>query len=220
MNQSVARKVRNVSLSAVVREELVRLIVEGVLKPGDRLNEVHLAEQMGVSRGPLREAARELEGQGLTVSRPRQGFFVADMTVNEIRDLYEIATWIDRAVIEDVLTYWDKSAIGRILAAIDRITVSDHKEFADTLFGLRREIVATLHNRYLADQALFLYRKFYLITTLVATADTPERMGRIIEAQRRLWTALAMGYRSDAEQIAQQESTFWREDLMPRFARG
>ncbi|MGE6786514.1 GntR family transcriptional regulator, partial [Ensifer adhaerens] len=72
LEQAVSR-VQATSLSQAVRDELVRLITNGTLKPGTRLNEVHLAESLGVSRGPVREAARELEGLGLTMSRPRQG---------------------------------------------------------------------------------------------------------------------------------------------------
>ena len=121
MNDTGMIRLHHPSLSDTVREELVRLIVTGLLKPGQRLNEVHLAERLGVSRGPIREAARELEGQGLIVSRPRLGFYVADFSATEIVDLYEIKIWIDRALIQDVIRYWPDEARQATLAGIDLI---------------------------------------------------------------------------------------------------
>ena len=88
MYEQIVTRLRSSNLSESVRDELIRLIVGGVLKPGDRLNEVHLAERLGVSRGPVREAARELEGNGLIVSKPRLGFYVADFTASEIVDAF------------------------------------------------------------------------------------------------------------------------------------
>ncbi|MFZ0206314.1 MAG: GntR family transcriptional regulator, partial [Roseiarcus sp.] len=69
MKVEAAGKLISTSLSGAVRDRLIRLIAAGDLRPGDRLNEVHWAESFGISRGPIREAARELEGQGLLVSR-------------------------------------------------------------------------------------------------------------------------------------------------------
>ena len=138
MNDLPTGKLRPVSLSDSVREELISLIVAGVLKPGQRLNEVHLAERLGVSRGPVREAARELEGQGLIVSRPRLGFYVADFSATEIVDLYEIKIWIDRALIQDVIRYWPDEARQATLAGIDLID-RGYELFREKLIALGAE---------------------------------------------------------------------------------
>ncbi len=72
----------------------MRAIARGDLKPGARLNEAQMAQTLGVSRGPVREAARELEGQGFLVSRPNQGFYVVDFDAQAIRDVYEAKDWL------------------------------------------------------------------------------------------------------------------------------
>jgi DNA-binding GntR family transcriptional regulator len=65
-------------------------IVGGQLLPGTRLDEVQLAERLGVSRGTLRQALRELEHAGFVVSVPYRGTYVAEQTPNVLRDAYEL----------------------------------------------------------------------------------------------------------------------------------
>lgn len=64
------------SLTTIVSEELEKLILSGYLKPGERLNEMHLAEKLNVSRGIIREARRGLEQTGLVTSLSNRGAFV------------------------------------------------------------------------------------------------------------------------------------------------
>jgi DNA-binding GntR family transcriptional regulator len=78
------------SLSRHVQLELERLITEGELQPGERLNEVALARRLGVSRGPVREAARALEKSGLVTVIVNRGAFVRALTLDEAMDIYEL----------------------------------------------------------------------------------------------------------------------------------
>ena len=71
-------------LRDVVFENLREAILEGKLEPGQRLMEVQLAEQLGVSRTPVREAIRKLELEGLVVMLPRKGAYVADVSLKDI----------------------------------------------------------------------------------------------------------------------------------------
>ncbi|MBV8617761.1 MAG: GntR family transcriptional regulator [Curvibacter sp.] len=77
-------------LVAVVESQLQQAIVEGRLPPGARIVEAELARQMGVSRAPVREAARRLESQGLLVARPRYGFTVRTLDLQQINDLFQV----------------------------------------------------------------------------------------------------------------------------------
>lgn len=217
MNDAGMSRLRHPSLSDTVREELVRLIVTGVLKPGQRLNEVHLADRLGVSRGPLREAARELEGQGLVISRPRLGFYVVDFSAAEILDLYEIKTFIDQALIRDVLRYWSDAARRATLAEIDRIDRSAKLPFSRSLFGFRQKVVARVHNRYLAEHAQSLYRRFYIVTALIDVPDETDRIDRIIGVLHGFWSALVAGDGVRAQQIADDDTAYWTSDLPARF---
>ncbi|HHW62093.1 MAG TPA: GntR family transcriptional regulator [Syntrophomonadaceae bacterium] len=77
-------------LRELVLESIRDAIIKGTLKPGERLMEIQLAEELGVSRTPVREALRKLELEGFIVMVPRKGAYVADLSVKDIADVFEI----------------------------------------------------------------------------------------------------------------------------------
>ena len=78
------------ALSRRIVEQLKRVIIAGELSAGDRVLETDLAELLGVSRGPVREAFRQLEQEGLLVSYPHRGTFVASVPEDEIEEVYAL----------------------------------------------------------------------------------------------------------------------------------
>jgi len=78
-----------------VATALRHMIVDGELTPGERINEVHLSQQLGVSRTPLREALARLAHEGALDTIPRIGHFVRPLTVDEIEQLYQIRPLLD-----------------------------------------------------------------------------------------------------------------------------
>jgi len=82
-------------LRDVVFNTLREAILRGGLKPGERLMELQLAAQLGVSRTPIREAIRMLEQEGLAVTMPRKGAEVAKMTLKDMEDVLEIRGALD-----------------------------------------------------------------------------------------------------------------------------
>lgn len=83
-------------LRDVIFETLRKAIISGDIKPGERLMEVSLAEQMGVSRTPVREAIRRLEAEGLVTMTPRKGTHVSELSVKDIMDVLEVRTVLDQ----------------------------------------------------------------------------------------------------------------------------
>jgi DNA-binding GntR family transcriptional regulator len=81
---------RRRSLASEIGHEIERRILSGALAPGQRINENQLAAALGVSRGPIREAVRSLVGSGLAVSTLNRGVFVRRLTVEEVREVYEV----------------------------------------------------------------------------------------------------------------------------------
>ena len=76
-------------------ERLREVVLSGEVPPGTQLVESQLAEQLGVSRGPVREAMRELAEEGLVMNAPYQGTFVAELTVKEIEEIYSLRTVLE-----------------------------------------------------------------------------------------------------------------------------
>tara|TARA_R110000787_G_scaffold143488_3_gene257217 strand:- start:6850 stop:7524 length:675 start_codon:yes stop_codon:yes gene_type:complete len=78
------------SLTAIVQKELERMIISGELRSGERLNELALAQRFGVSRGPVREAMRALECAHLVTTKLNQGFFVREISSEEVSEIYDV----------------------------------------------------------------------------------------------------------------------------------
>lgn len=87
--------VRDIPLSKLVRDDMLALILKGVLVPGQRINEPDVASRLQVSRVPVREALRELESSGLVISRKHSGVFVRQLDAAEVRDLYQLRGLLD-----------------------------------------------------------------------------------------------------------------------------
>ena len=77
-------------LRDVVFNTLRNAILTGELSPGERLMEIKLADKLGVSRTPIREAIRKLELEGLVVNTPRKGAEVANISAEDLRDVLEV----------------------------------------------------------------------------------------------------------------------------------
>ena len=87
-------------LRDVVFNTLRQAILTGDLKPGERLMEIHLANKLGVSRTPIREAIRKLELEGLVTMIPRRGAEVAQITEKSMNDVLEVRRAMDALSIE------------------------------------------------------------------------------------------------------------------------
>lgn len=82
-------------LHEVVFNTLRRAILTGELDPGERLMEIHLATQFGVSRTPVREAIRMLEQEGLVTLRPSRGAVVSSISAESVKDVLEVRRAMD-----------------------------------------------------------------------------------------------------------------------------
>jgi DNA-binding GntR family transcriptional regulator len=107
------------TLREVVVDELRAMITRGDLKPGERLIEDHLAEQLGVSRNPVREAIRALESTGLVEVRPRKGAYVSSFDVADVRKLLEIRALLEAYAAELAAGRGDADGVDRLTAVLD-----------------------------------------------------------------------------------------------------
>ena len=77
-------------LRDVVFQTLRQAILRGELKPGERLMEIHLAQKLGVSRTPVREAIRKLEKEGLVTIEPRRGAYASQISTDDMVEILEV----------------------------------------------------------------------------------------------------------------------------------
>ena len=104
-------------LRDVVFNTLRQAILKGELKPGERLLEIALAERLGVSRTPVREAMRKLEQEGLVVMIPRRGAQVASITEKDLNDVLEVRIALENVAIEKACKLITEEELGRLWVA-------------------------------------------------------------------------------------------------------
>ena len=106
-------------LRDVVFKTLRQAILKGNLSPGERLVEIRLAKDLGVSRTPIREAIRMLELEGLVIMIPRRGAEVAGITGKSLRDVLEVRKALEELAIEIACERMDEEDIRELNLAMD-----------------------------------------------------------------------------------------------------
>src|SRR5215208_1836082 len=143
------------ALSRRIVDQLKRVIIAGELRPGDRVLETDLAEQLGVSRGPVREAFRQLEQEGLLVSYPHRGTFVATVPDDEIDEVYALRAPLEASAARRVLTLSGYQGLHRIWRSMDglvrartyaTLALPDRTELIEHTAASHRPIVDAIRN--------------------------------------------------------------------------
>jgi DNA-binding GntR family transcriptional regulator len=131
-------------------------IADGVLKPGDQLEEAALSERFGVSRTPIREAVRSMVDSGLLETRPRKGAFVRTLSAKELLDLFDVAAELEAMasrVTADKLLQSDvqliKDGLDACYAAAE---VGDAKAYGQANLDFHRAIHKASGNYWLSEQ--------------------------------------------------------------------
>ena len=117
-------------LRDVVSEALRQAIKEGILKPGERLMEIQLADELGVSRTPIRGAIRKLDLEGFVVMIPRRGTYVADISLKDVVQVFEIRSALEElaaGLAAERITPDELEELERILVEINEYI--DRDEF-------------------------------------------------------------------------------------------
>jgi DNA-binding GntR family transcriptional regulator len=95
----VFSKQKRATLTDQALRQIREAIRSGKLKPGDRLLETQLAEEMHISRFPIREALRYLEKEGLVQTEPFKGTYVAQLTEKDMEELYSLRSAIEELAV-------------------------------------------------------------------------------------------------------------------------
>lgn len=122
MSGSPFRKIeRSDPLVEVVLAQISQAIISGDLRPGDKLLETHLSEQLNVSRGPVREAICRLEQMRVVEKIPYRGTYVARLTQTDLDELHSIRAIMEALAVKLIIKKNDPAAIQELRAIIDRM---------------------------------------------------------------------------------------------------
>lgn len=158
--------VRRVSLTRALERQLERLIEEGELSPGERLNENQLAMRFGTSRGPLREATRSLEAKGFLESKRNRGVFVRQLSLDEALDIYDLRAALfglaGRLVAQRMTDDLLRRLSGLVEAMDDAAARSDFEAYYPLNLTFHGTIVEASGNRMLVHEYQRFVKKMHL----------------------------------------------------------
>ena len=152
-------------LRDVVFNTLRQAILIGELKPGERLMELHLADRLGVSRTPVREAIRRLELEGLVTMIPRKGAEVARITEKSMSDVLEVRRTLDALCAELACDRITPESLAALKKACDHfeqcVGTHDAKKIAEADVSLHDIIVEATGNQRLIQMVHNLSEQMY-----------------------------------------------------------
>jgi DNA-binding GntR family transcriptional regulator len=157
-----------------VIDALVAAAAEGVILPGDRIVEVDIAQRLGVSRVPVREALRVLESQGVVVNEPYKGIRLTPVTHERIDQLIEVRVALETTAMRAAIRQGRNrgAPLLRLKAIVDdmvaRASVNDVAGFAEADTRFHRTLCALSGNLVLADMWEMLARQMTIIFGLSA----------------------------------------------------
>ncbi len=148
-------------------------IEAGVYKPGDRLVESELAEHLGVSRTPVREALQRLETQGM-LTRDGRSLIVASLDHNQLSELYAVRTELEGLAARLAARHAtdEEVRVMRRMVADDRALLGgDPRALSRANKRFHRQIHLASHNRFLVQQLDLVHRAMALMATTSFAAD-------------------------------------------------
>src|SRR5580704_10779677 len=182
--------------------ELRQAILSGRLKPGERLVEGRLADELGVSRNPVREAIRALASEGLIEVTARRGAAVATMTEQEARETIELRALLEGQNARLAARRHDQQIIKRIEAVLNKGSAAVAAKRFEQLFDLNllfhRELAAAGQNTVLGE----LLQKLRERTSMLFSPMDPGRQARSWEEHAAILRAIIDGDERRAATLA------------------
>jgi DNA-binding GntR family transcriptional regulator len=174
-----------------IKDAIVERILDGVYGPGERIVEIRVAQEFGVSQAPVREALRELELLRLVVSEPFRGARVREVTTEELAEIYPV-----RAALEEVAARGAAERMGGdvsgLQASLDAMravaAAGDVHEFIVHDVAFHRQIVEASGNRTLVELWNSLHVDLRTTITLIKHVDD---LGAVAESHVPVLEAIA-----------------------------
>lgn len=212
------------SLAEQIAARLSERIVSGLYAPGQRILEQAVADEFVVSRGPVREALRLLEKDGLVTILPRRGAQVTSLSIDEVREIFDIRAVLnglrDRLIAEDPERMRILPALEAEVANLARYAreSGSGEDYVATVSRIDALLSRALRNRRLKKilDSLMLQTLRYRQLGL----STPQRRRQSVQHWQRLVKAIREGDGEEAERIARQRVIDSRDAAIELLQRG
>ena len=203
------------SLPEQIAARLSERVVSGSYAPGQRIMEQALAAEFGVSRGPVREALRILERDGLVTILPRRGALVTNLTIEEVKEIFDIRAMLnglrDRLIAEDPNRAKVLAILEGEVARLTRLArdTKRGREYVEVVWAINRVLTEACTSVRLKNILDSLARQTLRYSRLGLA--TPERRRESVQHWQRLVEAIREGDGAAAERIARERVTDSRD---------
>lgn len=179
----VERRATASVIADVVRER----VIDGSFAPGTQLGEVQLAEQLGVSRGPVREALQRLIQEGLLEGRPHRGVFVARLGGEDVLDVYRARRAVERAAAELLVERHGTAALDELARLVARMESAAERGRWSNVVDLDRRFHETLVSAAGSPRLTRMFRTLLAETAMcMAALESAYPVRRDIAGEHRL----------------------------------
>jgi DNA-binding GntR family transcriptional regulator len=166
----VFSKQKRATLTDQALQQIREAIRSGKLKPGDRLVETQLAEEMHISRFPIREALRYLEKEGLVHTQPFKGTYVAQLTEKDMEELYSLRSAIEELAVRILIKTVDDKKIKKLESIVASMIEASKTEDFDKMITedlrFHQTICELSGHRRLLDVWLNLENQLHIFLTI------------------------------------------------------
>ena len=209
-------------LREAVCETLRDAIRKGILEPGERLMEVQLADELGISRTPVREAIRKLEQEGYVIMMPRRGTYVSDISTNDVKEIFEIRSALEslatglaaRRIEQDEL-----ETLQNLLVEIEGyIAKNDIEKIVETDIKFHGLLYKVSRNERLVNIISNLKEQLARFRTL--SMSYPGRLQETLEEHSEMVEAIANGDVSAARDAAEHHMERAEKTLLKAMRKG
>lgn len=180
-----------------------RQIVSGELKPGDRLSDVELASKLGVSRTPVRQALHRLAQDELITFDPRRGFWVRDLAIDDIHELYEVRVALEVLALRRAAAKLERDELRTLLDQVStlkqELSQGRIPEFLEHDFLFHNVLIQASGNGRLIRTLATLRSQVSIFQ--IRDTEFPGRMERALEEHAAILDALLDGRGDDAAEL-------------------
>lgn len=192
----------HLSLAGQAVDVLREQVLTGEIPPGSRVNEVEVAQKLGISRGPLREAIRHLASEGLLTLVPHRGAFVPDADADEVKALFELRAALECAAAELAASRRTDVDLVRLheVCAASRLNYKTGQPFPYRLdLAFHQTLIEAARSPRIAEQVRLVQQRVVLLRS--ALDDDPPHQHASMDDHDELVKAIADGDAAKASTV-------------------
>lgn len=212
-------KVQETNASQTAYRSIRANILAQTYPPGSQLREVHISKELGLTRTPVREAIIRLESEGLVCTYPHRGAFVAQLTLKEVEDLFDVREALEIKAAELAIRKANREQLDAIRSALEQhgtlIAASDDGGYQIPVLDFHEVLIKLSHNRELINIWENMRSKIKLAR--VTSAMLSQRYIKAHEEHRQILAHISAGETQSVRELLVKHIAKARNNVFARW---